>query len=124
MNIDNSIEKMEEALDKKKKLRAEKDKARLVTLEERIKAKTEKAEKIQLAITDLNEEKEQVQARIKEAGEVVDAEMPGIEAKDATDEKTKPYKRSASKGVAKKAPPQKRRKSVMYISSIEGTYGK
>lgn len=64
MKIDNSIANMEAALQKKKDLRASKDKAKLVTLEARAKTKTEKITKLQDDLANTTTEIETVKARI------------------------------------------------------------
>jgi chaperonin cofactor prefoldin len=101
MKIDTSIQKMEEALEKKKKLRAEKDKERVTTLEGRIKLKTEKITKLQDDLANLTTEKETVEARIKEAGGATKEEdyVPGKESsqKNAGDQTGKSTTKIASK---------------------------
>ncbi len=81
MGIDSTIKKMEETLKKKKALRAEKDKAKLASLKDRVKAKTEKIEKIQAEVGNLNTEIEQLKVRMSAEGEEKTEELkPGLAA--------------------------------------------
>lgn len=64
MGIDNEIEKMEETLRKKKLMRTEKGKARIIALRERVKTKTAMLEKVKSEIGKLEAEVEEVKARM------------------------------------------------------------
>jgi hypothetical protein len=95
---------MEEALEKKKQLRATKDKERLVTLEGRIKTKSEKITKLQDDLANMNTEKEAVEIRINEACGATQEEdyVSGAESsqKNADDQSAK--KKTKASPVKKK----------------------
>jgi predicted nucleic acid-binding Zn-ribbon protein len=88
MSIHTAIQKMEETLRKKKAMRFEKDKTRMETLKERLKAKTEYMEKVRSAVTALEAEIEAIRVRIGGESPVEESTEPFDSADVKSEAKT------------------------------------